>query len=174
MTVGDEGKLACGFHNSTTGVHVGSTPPCVPFKGRVISSPVNETSPFVVDVPTTTEVQVDPTASPPSGRSHKWVWFIVVPFVMVGVFSAWMWNEARGLEQRVLSAIQPHLLTDVGVSSVELTLWSSWPDVEVVLHDVRIEDAVNRGRPFVELKDVGVVFGWLPLLEGRFEAHEVG
>ena len=173
MTVGDEGKLACGFHNSTTGVHVGSTPPCVPFKGRVISSPVNETSPFVVDVPTTTEVQVDPTASPPPRRSHRWLWFVVVPIVLVGAFSVWMWRESRGLEQRVLSAIQPHLLTDVGVSSVELTLWSSWPDVEVVLHDVRIEDAVNRGQPFVELKDVGVVFGWLPLLEGRFEAHEV-
>ena len=81
--------------------------------------------------------------------------------------------QARGLEGRVLEAVQPHLLTDVQVGAVALTVWDSWPNVEVVLSDVRIEDAVQEDAPFVELKALGVVFAWKPLLFGQLEVAEV-
>ena len=92
---------------------------------------------------------------------------------MVLALTAVIWYQARGLEERVLEAIQPHLLTDVQVGSVALTVWDSWPNVEVVLGNVWIEDAVEEGKAFVELKTLGVVFAWQPLLFGRLELAEV-
>jgi hypothetical protein len=102
-------------------------------------------------------------------------WGVVVLLVMLALcgMTAWLWHISKGLEARVLEAIQPHLLTDIGVGSVELTVWSSWPDVEVVLYDVRIEDAVERGRPFVEMEQVGVVFSSWSLLGGEWEVRKV-
>lgn len=92
--------------------------------------------------------------------------------VLVGLTSA-VWYQAQGLEQRVLAAIQPHLKTDVQIGSVDLTVLKSWPDVEVTLRDVAVEDAVDRGQPFLQLGQVGVVFAWMPLLFGRFEVEQV-
>ena len=43
-----------------------------------------------------------------------------------------------------------------------------WPDVEVILGDVAVEDAVDRGRNFLELQEVGIRCP-LPLLENRIE-----
>ncbi len=108
----------------------------------------------------------------PKARRRGFVALAVV-VVLVAASSAWVWYQAQGLEEKVLSAIQPHLLTDVQVGGVEMTLWSCWPNVEVVLRDVRIEDAIIRGTDCVELKSLGIVFGWLPLLQGRFEAERI-
>ena len=99
---------------------------------------------------------------------------------MTGVFFACallatlvVWYQARNLEEKVLKAIQPHLSTDVRVGSVEMTLWSGWPNAELVFKDVAIEDAISRGRPFAEFAEVGIEFGWLPLLEGKLEMERV-
>ena len=92
--------------------------------------------------------------------------------VLLGL-TAVLGYQARGLEGRVLKAIQPHLITDVQVRSVSLTVWDSWPNVEVVLGNVRIEDAIQADVPSVELSALGVVFAWQPLLFGRLEVAEV-
>lgn len=93
-------------------------------------------------------------------------------FLLTGL-TAVVWYQAQGLEQRVLAAIQPHLKTDVQIGSVDLTVLRSWPDVEVTLRDVVVEDAVERGQPFLQLRQVGVVFAWMPLLFGRLEVDQV-
>ena len=95
-----------------------------------------------------------------------------VAVFLVGL-TAVVWYQAQGLEQRVLAAIQPHLKTDVQIGSVDLTVLRSWPDVEVTLRDVVVEDAVELGQPFLQLEQVGVVFAWMPLLFGRFEVDQV-
>jgi len=99
----------------------------------------------------------------------------VLAFVILGLcgITAWLWHQSKGLESRVLEAIQPHLLTDVGVGSVELTVWSSWPDVEVVMRNVRIEDALDEGSSFVELEKARIVIAWWSLLEGELEVSEI-
>lgn len=83
-----------------------------------------------------------------------------------------LWRQAQGLEQRVLEAIQPHLAKDVRIGSVSLSIRKTWPNVEVVLHQVWIEDALKDGDPFMEMDEIGVVFGWRALLGGRFHAVE--
>lgn len=88
-------------------------------------------------------------------------------------FTASLWFLSDGLEEKVLSSIQPHLLTDVRIGAVEVTVWSSWPDVEVTLTDVHVEDALHPGEWFLELEELGVVFGWMPLLVGRLEVDRV-
>jgi hypothetical protein len=87
--------------------------------------------------------------------------------------TAVIWFQARGLEARLLGAVQPHLATDVRVGSVSVTVLDSWPNVEVDLGDVRIEDAVKGGEDFLELRSLGVVFAWYPLIFGRLEVAEI-
>ena len=87
--------------------------------------------------------------------------------------TALIWFQARGLEARLLGAVQPHLATDVQVGSVSVTVWDSWPNVEVDLGSVRIEDAVKGGEDFLELRSLGVVFAWYPLIFGRLEVAEI-
>ena len=78
---------------------------------------------------------------------------------------------SRGLEARVIEAVRLHLATDVAVGSGSLSLWSVWPDVEVILQDVRVEDAIERGQDFVQLEELGLRMGWWPLLEGRLDVR---
>ena len=92
---------------------------------------------------------------------------------LILALTAVIWYQARGLESRLLGAIQPHLTTDVQVGTVAITVWDSWPNVEVVLGSVRIEDAVKADQDFVELRNLGVVFAWYPLLFGRLEVAEI-
>lgn len=87
--------------------------------------------------------------------------------------TAGLWFLAQGLEEKVLGSIQPHLATDVRIGNVDLTVWSSWPDVEVVLEQVWVEDALDPDEGFLELQEVGVVFGWMPLLQGSLEVDRI-
>lgn len=89
------------------------------------------------------------------------------------VLSAALWYVAQGLEGKVLGAIERHLETDVGVGSVEMTFWSSWPDVEVLLNEVEIEDALDRGTSFLSLNSLGVAFDWTSLLMGEMEVSRI-
>jgi len=95
---------------------------------------------------------------------------LCVGVVVVG-FSSWVAWQARGLESRVVEAVRPHLATDVSIGMVSVSLWSAWPDVEVVLGDVRIEDALIRGRDFLEFDEIGFRVACLPLLENRLEVR---
>ena len=104
---------------------------------------------------------------------RRWAFRLAFGVAALLALTAVLGYQARGLEGRVLEAVQPHLLTDVQVGAVALTVWDSWPNVEVVLSDVRIEDAVQEDAPFVELKALGVVFAWKPLLFGQLEVAEV-
>lgn len=108
-----------------------------------------------------------------SGWRRAMVWVVALLFVVSGSLTAVLLYQARGLEQRVLEAIQPHLAKDVRIGAVRLSVSQTWPDVEVVLQDVWIEDALEEGTPFLELQELGVVFGWRALLSGRFHAVEV-
>ena len=99
-------------------------------------------------------------------RLFRWAVAVVV---LIGGFTVWLAWQAQGLEARVIEAVRPHLATDVAIGSVSVSLWSVWPDVEVILVDVSVEDAVDRGRSFLELKEVGFRMSCLPLLENRIE-----
>lgn len=119
----------------------------------------------------------EPQPSQAQGKGPSWRRrFLLFGATLAGGLAgltALLWHQAQGLEQRVLAEIQPHLLTDVSVASIGLTVWSSWPDVEVELRDVVVEDAVDRGQPFLNLSSLGIAFAWRPLLQGRFEVSNV-
>ena len=93
--------------------------------------------------------------------------------LMLGIlflaFSAWVVWQARGLEARVVEVMRPLLAADVAIGEASLSFWSAWPDVEVVLDDVRIEDALQRGQDFLSLDQIGFRMACLPLLENRLE-----
>jgi len=117
--------------------------------------------------------QTAPTDSPTGPgvlRRRLFRWAVVV-VVVLGGFTAWLAWQAQGLEARVIEAVRPHLATDVAIGSVSVSLWSVWPDVEVILGDVAVEDAVERGRNFLELEEVGFRISCLPLLENRLEVR---
>ncbi len=102
-----------------------------------------------------------------------WMRMVVALVVFLLIASAALWYVAQGLEEKVLVAIQPHLETDVEVGSVDMTLWSSWPDVEVLLNDVKIEDALDKGTPFLSLNSLGVAFDWKSVLMGGMEVSRI-
>ena len=110
-----------------------------------------------------------PTEAPEGQRTSRkgWRWVLAFVLVVLVAFSAGMAWMSRGLEARVIETIRPHLATDVAVESVSLSLWSAWPDVEVILQDVRVEDAIERGQDFLQLEELGFRMGWWPLLEDR-------
>ena len=93
---------------------------------------------------------------------------VAVVFVLSG-FTGWLAWQTQGLETRVIEAVRPHLATDVAIGSVSVSLWSVWPDVEVILGDVVVQDAVDRGRNFLEVQEVGFRMSCLPLLENQLE-----
>lgn len=114
-----------------------------------------------------------------SGRSilgvsvRGWMRLVVGLGCFLLIASALIWYVAQGLEEKVLGALQPHLKTDVEIGSVDMTFWSSWPDVEVVLNGVQIEDALDKGTPFLSLNSLGVAFDWRSLLMGGMEVSRV-
>ena len=114
-----------------------------------------------------------PTEAPEGQRTSRkgWRWVLAVAVILLAAFSAGMAWMSRGLEARVIEAVRPHLATDVAVGSVSLSLWSAWPDVEVILQDVRVEDAIERGQDFVQLEELGFRMGWWPLLEDRLDVQ---
>ena len=114
-----------------------------------------------------------PTQPPEGQRTSRkgWRWVLASVLVLLAAFFAGMAWMSRGLEARVIEAVRPHLATDVAVGSVSLSLWSAWPDVEVILRDVRIEDAIERGQDFVQLEELGFRMGWWPLLEDRLDVQ---
>ena len=114
-----------------------------------------------------------PTEVPEGQRTSRkgWRWVLAFVLVVLVAFSAGMAWMSRGLESRVIEAVRPHLATDVAVGSVSLSLWSAWPDVEVILQDVRVEDAIERGQDFVQLEELGFRMGWWPLLEDRLDVR---
>ena len=114
-----------------------------------------------------------PTQAPEGQRTSRkgWRWVLASVLVLLAAFSAGMAWMSRGLEARVIEAVRPHLATDVAVGSVSLSLWSAWPDVEVILQDVRVEDAIERGQDFVQLEELGFRMGWWPLLEDRLDVR---
>ena len=116
---------------------------------------------------------MNPTEAPKGRRTSRkgWRWVLVSLLVLLAAFSAGMAWMSRGLEARVIEAVRPHLATDVAVGSVSLSLWSAWPDVEVILQDVRVEDAIERGQDFVQLEELGFRMGWWPLLEDRLDVR---
>ena len=100
----------------------------------------------------------------------RWAVVLLLPAFAFG-FTGWLWWLSQGLESRVLEAIQPHLATDVSIGGVSVSVWSSWPDVEVQLKDLRIEDANQAGHDFLQLQEVGLRLAWLPLLKDRLEVR---
>lgn len=114
-----------------------------------------------------------PTQAPEGQRTSRkgWRWVLASVLVLLAAFSAGMAWMSRGLEARVIEAVRPHLATDVAVGLVSLSLWSAWPDVEVILQDVRVEDAIERGQDFVQLEELGFRMGWWPLLEDRLDVR---
>ena len=114
-----------------------------------------------------------PTEAPEGQRTSRkgWRWVLAFVLVVLVAFSAGMAWMSRGLEVRVIETIRPHLATDVAVESVSLSLWSAWPDVEVILQDVRVEDAIERGHDFLQLEELGFRMGWWPLLEDRLDVR---
>ena len=114
-----------------------------------------------------------PTEAPEGQRTSRkgWRWVLAFVLVVLVAFSAGMAWMSRGLEVRVIETIRPHLATDVAVESVSLSLWSAWPDVEVILQDVRVEDAIERGQDFLQLEELGFRMGWWPLLEDRLDVR---
>ena len=114
-----------------------------------------------------------PTEAPEGQRTSRkgWRWVLAFVLVVLVAFSAGMAWMSRGLEARVIETIRPHLATDVAVESVSLSLWSAWPDVEVILQDVRVEDAIERGQDFLQLEELGFRMGWWPLLEDRLDVR---
>ena len=114
-----------------------------------------------------------PTEAPEGQRTSRkgWRWVLAFVLVVLVAFSAGMEWMSRGLEARVIETIRPHLATDVAVESVSLSLWSAWPDVEVILQDVRVEDAIERGHDFLQLEELGFRMGWWPLLEDRLDVR---
>ena len=113
--------------------------------------------------------QTAPAQRPKGSFRRRLLRWAVVVLVVLGGFTAWLAWQAQGLEARVIEAVRPHLATDVAIGSVSVSLWSVWPDVEVILGDVAVEDAVDRGRNFLELQEVGFRMSCLPLLENRLE-----
>lgn len=91
--------------------------------------------------------------------------------LVLALFSGGLWWVSQGLEERLLRAIQPHLATDVQVGSMDVSLLSAWPNVEVRFEDVRIEDALRPGVDFLSLEEIGVSLAWLPLIENRLEVR---
>ena len=75
-----------------------------------------------------------PTQAPEGQRTSRkgWRWVLASVLVLLAAFSAGMAWMSRGLEARVIEAVRPRLATDVAVGSVSLSLWSAWPDVEVI------------------------------------------
>ena len=114
-----------------------------------------------------------PTEAPKAQRTFRkgWRWVLASALVLLVAFSAGMAWMSRGLEARVIEAVRPHLATDVAVGSVSLSLWSAWPDVEVILQDVRVEDAIERGQDFLQLEELGFRMGWWPLLDDRLDVR---
>ena len=114
-----------------------------------------------------------PTVAPEVRRTSRqgWRWALASVLVLLVVFSAGMAWMSRGLEARVIAAVRPHLATDVAVGSVSLSLWSQWPDVEVILQDVRVEDAIQRGKDFLQLEELGLRLAWWPLLDDRLDVR---
>lgn len=96
----------------------------------------------------------------------------VVAVLLVLLTAAAFWLS-RDIEERVLAAVQPYLAVDVRIGSVEVSVWSSWPNVEVVLRDVWVEDAIHRGEAFLEMERIGVVMACLPLVSGNMVVEEV-
>ena len=113
--------------------------------------------------------QTVPNQRPKGSLRRRLLQWAVVVVVVLGGFTAWLAWQTQGLEARVIEAVRPHLATDVAIGSVSVSLWSVWPDVEVILGDVAVEDAVDRGRNFLELQEVGIRMSCLPLLENRIE-----
>ena len=106
------------------------------------------------------------------GWRRGFAWALGSLFLMGLLLTGILWRQAQGLEQRVMEAIQPHLAVDMRIGSVSLSARRTWPNVEVVLHQVWIEDALRDGEAFLEMDEIGVVFGWRALLSGRFHAVE--
>lgn len=118
--------------------------------------------------------------TPPSGAApaqSRWrrvaVWGGVTAAVLVAVITAGLAWVAQGAEMRLLKALEPHLATDVHVEGAEVSLWSAWPDVEVRLHGVRVEDALERGRDFLVLNELGFRLSCLPLLDQQLVVKEL-
>lgn len=112
-----------------------------------------------------------PAQPPRVIRGAVWVGTIVAALLVLLTAAAfWL---SRDIEERVLAAVQPYLAVDVRIGSVDVSVWSSWPNVEVVLRDVWVEDAIHRGEAFLEMERVGVVMACLPLVSGSMVVEEV-
>ena len=122
-----------------------------------------------------TELDIQQESPPKTGGARgmsgsRWAVVLLLPAFAFG-FTGWLWWQSQGLENRVLEAIQPHLATDVSIGGVSVSLWSAWPDVEVQLKDLRIEDANQAGHDFLQLQEVGLRLACLPLLKDRLEVR---
>lgn len=123
-----------------------------------------------IESPNTSLVDVAPA---PRRWRRALVWAVLLCAALVAVLTAGMAWVAQGAEMRLLKALEPHLATDVHVESAEVSLWSAWPDVEVRLQGVRVEDALERGRDFLVLRELGFRLACLPLLEQQLVVKEL-
>lgn len=95
-------------------------------------------------------------------------WIALVVFLVV-LFTGGVWWQSRGLENRILSWIQPHLAVDIHIDGLSVSVWRAWPDVEVSLQGVKIEDGLRPGHDFLAMEEVAVRVAWWPLIEDRLE-----
>ncbi len=104
-------------------------------------------------------------------KSHKWarvtsyvlLVLIGLYLVLLTILSVYINANKQKFISQVNTQIQANILGDVKVESADITVWSSFPRIAVVLQNVSITDSVYH-KPFLKLRKASTSFGLTNLI----------
>ena len=91
--------------------------------------------------------------------------------LVIGVISAIIFAKGDAWKEFALESVNENVSTNVEVGEVDITVWSTFPQISVDLHNVKIEGAKNRASDeassLVEVEKLGVAFSLWDVLFGE-------
>jgi hypothetical protein len=74
---------------------------------------------------------------------------------------------------KAVASIQENLKTKSSYSSIDISIWSSFPLLGVEMKDIYIEDAFAKGDTLLYAKKFALAFDWLDALSGSYSISKI-
>lgn len=89
-------------------------------------------------------------------------------FALFAGMVAWLFANEERLSQALLKELDARLTQDAHIGQIELSVWSNFPDVSLVLKDSWIMDSFGQGDTLLDAKEIYLACNAIELWRGRF------
>jgi hypothetical protein len=96
---------------------------------------------------------------------------VITLLLVVGVISALVFTKGDAWKEFAVESVNENINTHLEVGDVEISVWSTFPQISIILHDVTIEGTKNRASDdpsvLLQVERLGLAFSLWDILFGE-------